>query len=320
MDKIKMNTKKTLKKMNKRGMFFTILVIVMLSIFAASFILYSTFKSRESTQKRIESMNTFLFSVEKDLSREVYISGFRSLMIVEKRIMETGTFSQNVTSSMNELFFNGTINGEQQELMLGATFSDIQNDINFNAEKLNVEVNITNPILQIVQEDPWNVKIILQTHLIMRDRENLASWDKTESTISLISITNFEDPIYTLNTNNLVTNSIIKTPYETFVSGSNIANLSNHATNSYYKASQSAPSFIDRLEGKLSSANTQGIESLVNLQELSNQGISIQQKSAVDYIYFSAGNPGSHHITGMPFWFRLDDAHLGAYNATSLAE
>ena len=306
--------------MNKKGIFFTILVIVMLSLFAASFILYSTFKSRDSTQKRIESMNTFLFSVEKDLVREVYISGFRSIMIIEKKIVETGTFSQNVTSSMQELFFNGTIDNEQQELMVGAIFSDIQDNINFNAEKLNVEINITEPLLQITQEDPWNVKIVLQTHLTMRDRKNLASWDKTETTISLIPITNFEDPIYTLNTNNLVTNSIVKTPYENFVSGLNIENLSSHATNSYYKASQSAPSFIDRLEGKLSSANPNGIESLANLQELSNQKLSIQQKSVVDYIYFSANNPESHHITGMPEWFRLDNAHLEDYNADSLGE
>ncbi len=315
-----MNKKTASKKMNKKGVFFTILVIVILSLFAASFVLYSTFKSRESTQKRVESMNTFLFSIEKDLSREVYISGFRSIMIIEKKIVESGAFSQNVNNSMQELFFNGTINNEQQELMLGATFSDIQDDINLDARKLNVEINISDPVLQITQEDPWNVKLVLQTHLTMRDRENLASWDKTETIISLIPITNFEDPVYSLNTNNLITNSIIQTPYTNFVSGSNIANLSSHATNSYYKASQTAPSFIDRLEGKLSSASQNGIESLVNLQELSNQGISIQQKSAVDYIYFSSNNPESHHITGMPFWFRLDNAHLADYNATALAE
>jgi hypothetical protein len=310
---------KSLNAMNKKGMFFTILVIAMISLLAASFILFSTFKSRESTQKRIESMNTFLFSVEKDLAREVYISGFRSVMIIENKIIETGSFNPNFDNSMQELFFNGTLNEESQEIMTGATFSDIQEDINFNAEKLNVEVNLSSPVLQIMQEDPWNIKLVLQTHLTMRDRENLASWDKTETTISFIPIENFEDPLYSLNTNNLVTNNIIKTPYGIFVSGSDITNLSSHATNSYYKASQTAPSFIDRLEGKLS-ASPNGIESLANLQELSNQGISIQQKSAVDYIYFSASAPESHHITGMPFWFWLDNAHLEDYNATALAE
>jgi hypothetical protein len=298
---------------NKKGIFFILIVIVIVSLFAISFIVYESFQDRESVQTRVATMNAYLFSVEKDLSRHAYISGFRGILIVEKKILETGTFSQNVSQSLNELFFNGTLAGESQEIMIGATYTDIQNAINANSAKLNVEVNLSSPALYVIQTDSWNLKVILQVDLKMTDRRGLASWSKTETASAIIPISNFEDPLYAIKTGGLITNNITKTPFTIFAQGSNLTNLTIHALNSYYKESTTAPSFLNRLEGKLS-LSPQGIESLVNLQKLSDQGLEIESKSVVDYIYFSSDNPSSAHIEGMPEWFRLDDVHIPSYN------
>jgi hypothetical protein len=299
--------------MNKRGMFFTIIAIMIISIFAVSFVLYDKTQNRDSVQKRVSTMNNFILSVEKDIHRQVYISGFRALFILDKRVLETGVFIQNVNASLEELFFNGTINQETQEIMSGATFSDIQDSINLNANKMDVVVSLANPEITIEQTDPWNVRVVLRTDLYMADKEGIASWNKTQSIDAFIPIISFEDPLYPLNTNNLITNNITKTPFTIFVQGSDFTNLTTHALNSFYKESQTAPSFLDRLEGKLS-ANPQGIESFVNLQKLSDQGIPINEKSVVDYIYFSSQNPSSSHIAGMPGWFIIDNAHKSGYN------
>ena len=96
-----------------------------------------------------------------------------------------------------------------------------------------------------------------------------------------------------------------------------VSNLQKHVDNSLYINSSLAPSFLDRLQGKLS-ANANGIESLVNLQKLSNQGLSISSKSVVDYIYFSSNNPSSYNINGMYNWFRLDNDHLDIYKVRNL--
>ena len=66
------------------------------------------------------------------------------------------------------------------------------------------------------------------------------------------------------------------------------------------------------------SANVNGIESLVNLQKLSSQGLQVQDKSVIDHIYFSSSNPSKQHILGMPSWFKLDDSHLAAYQASGI--
>ena len=52
---------------NKKGIFFILIVIVIISLFAVSFIVYESFQDRESVQTRVATMNAYLFSVEKDL-------------------------------------------------------------------------------------------------------------------------------------------------------------------------------------------------------------------------------------------------------------
>jgi len=88
---------------------------------------------------------------------------------------------------------------------------------------------------------------------------------------------------------------------------------------SYYIASPNrGSSFLDRLQGDFS-ADANGVESLVNLQELSQKGIAAKPgKSIVDYIYFSNENPASCVVdSGLPSWFRLDDPlHTGIYQAS----
>ncbi|MCX6748541.1 MAG: hypothetical protein NT076_02965 [Candidatus Pacearchaeota archaeon] len=304
-------------KNNKKGMFFTLLAIAILSLFLASYTIYSVAEGRKAVNKRVETMNSFIFSLEEDLPRQIYISGFRMIFLFEKSIIGAGSYPTNLNRSFQEAFFNGTIFGKEEELMNGVRFSDIQNSINEKASKINVNVSILNPSISVLQDDPWHVKIVLDSQLIVEDKSHIAQWSKNNSVIAYISVENFEDPLYAVGTSGALTNHINKTPYLLFVSGNDISNLSEHTKNSFFTASPLAPSFLDRLEGK-SSANINGIESLVYLPKLFAQGIEIKQKSVVDYIYFSLLNPSSYNIQGMPSWFKLDSEHLSVYNASHL--
>jgi len=290
---------------NKKGVIFTILAITMLSLFAISFSLYS-FIEKDSTNYRIKTMNNFVFSIEQDLPRQLYISGYRGIFLMQKRIIEKGEYINNVNQSFNELFFNGTLNGIDEDLMNGAKFIDIQNSLNEKASKMNAEISFYNPSIKITQENPWNVKIILNTGLLIKDKSEDILWNKTKEITSLVSIENFEDPLYIVNTNGMISNKFNKTIY-------NLPdNLYEHLENRYYINSTLAPSFLNRFEGNLTK-DENGIESLVYLPDLSNQGISIKDKSCVDYIYFSSSNPSSQIISGMPSWFKLDNEHITIY-------
>lgn len=302
---------------DKRGIFFTILVILIFSLFLVSFTFYSGIKERKTTQKRVESMNSFLLSAEEDLPRKLFVSGFRSVFLIESEIVETGAYASDLNGKFQEIFFNGTLNQEPQELMLGATYPEIAQSIQEKADKINVNLTFANPSLSVSQKDPWNIEFSLALYLTMQDKGGLASWNKTETIIALVSVENFEDPLYLIGTNGLVVNKIAKTPFLTFVSGNDIANLSMHSQNSYYTAHSDAPSFLNRLQG-LTTRDLNGIESLVNLQKLSQSGVNVKDKTVVDYIYFSTDNPTACNVlpAGMPSWFKLDSDHLSLYNVT----
>ena len=302
---------------NKKGMLFTLIAIALLSLFLISYTLLHVINTRGSVTRRIGSMNNFVSLVEQDLPRQLYASGFRVIFLFNKRITDTGNYLTDFNSTFAECFFNGTIYGEEQALMLGVRFSEIEDALNEKARNVNVFVNLSNPELWVYQEDPWRIKVVLNTDLHIEDEGNLASWDRNATFEAYIPIDSFEDPLYVVSTNGLVTNKINQTIYSDFVNGTDVSNLKDHVENSYYIASTKAPSFIDRLQG-ISSADENGIESLVYIPRLNSQGITPKQKTVVDYIYFSSNNPTSYQISGMPSWFRIDNEHLNDYEVQGL--
>lgn len=302
---------------NKRGIFFTILAITLLSLFVASLGVYSVVQDRSSINSRISTLNNFIFSLEQDISRQGYISGYRAILSLGDHITSTGSFLNDSEKSIREAILNGTIENETLNLMEGYTLPELNSRISEFAKNTNIEINYSLRNLSVSQDNPWEVKIDMEMELFIRDANDLASWNKTEVISSRIKIIEFEDPLYIISTNGLVANKIKETPYEPFVSGSDVSNLMNHVNSSSYIASPLAPSFLDRLEGNLT-ANENGIESLIYLPRISSQGLTTKEKSVVDYIYFSENNPPSYKIEGTPSWFRIDSEHLTAYGVEEL--
>jgi len=300
-------------ELNKRGIFFTSLVIVILTLFLLSYTIYSTIQERRTTQKRIETMNNFLFSLEEDLSRKIFISGFRIIFLMEKHILETGTYIRDIDESFQEAFFNGTIEDrndtELQTIMADSTFSGISNFIKERSSEINIDTTFENPEIQILQEDPWNLKIILTMDLKIQDQSNLASWNKTESFIGYVPIEGFQDPVYTIEEGLGVSVNITKTPYIQITS----SNINDHEANTYYTNYSGAPNFLNRLEGNLeASSSCCGIESIVKSKVSPlNQG-----KSVIDYEYFR--NLDGINPAGAPAWFLIahNENHCPVYGFT----
>jgi len=291
-----------------------ILAMILISFFLVSFNLFSHIKDRKSIQRRVDTMNSFVFAVEEDMERRVFISGFRAIFLFEDYITQTGLPITNLDSSFEEIFYNGTLYGEQKILMQEARFDDIEDLLREKANKIGANLSMSNPEINITQEDPWNVKVSLETDFLLEDEGELVSWNKTLIAIALIPIENFGDPLYYINTNSLVFGNISKTPFTDFVEGGDVSNLLAHLEGNYYLASPDGPSFLDRLKG-INAPNVNGIESLVNLDELVSRGISVEEKSIIDYEYFSANNPAFCSIqeSGMPSWFRLNTERVGDY-------
>jgi len=294
---------------NKKGIFFTLIAIALVSLLLINFTAFSISNENNSVNRRVSTMNNFVKSLEEDVQRKMYISGFRTIFIYEKRILESGNYILDPSGSFEELFFNGTIerkiNEDEATLVSGITLLDIEYSLNLEADKVNLKVSLNNASVLMTQNDPWNVRIELGVDLKIEDLGNLASWENHKTFVSYIPISNFEDPIYLVNTGGKISPKVVRTPYTTFSNGGDVSNLLDHVTKKYYLNSTSAPSFLKRLKGDFS-VDENGIESLVYLPDLSAQGITLKDKSIVDYIYFSTSNPSSSGVVGMPSWFKLD--------------
>jgi hypothetical protein len=75
----------------------------------------------------------------------------------------------------------------------------------------------------------------------------------------------------------------------TLVNGTNTNNLIALINNSFYIASNYSPSFLMRYEGNFTQdPNGNGIESIVNIVSLSDQGLDVYpDRIKVDYMYFN---------------------------------
>ena len=76
-----------------------------------------------------------------------------------------------------------------------------------------------------------------------------------------------------------------------------------------------------RLGGHLTNSSF-GIESIVNLKSFEDALLSVQDKSCIDYIYFSNRSPASYRINETYNWLRLDNesGHLATYEVEHLIQ
>ncbi len=269
------------------------------------------------TRTRIDTMDQYIDGVEEDIQRALYITGFRSVLALNQYLLKSnGTYINSTQEAFQEAIFNGTVNGTQDALVSGSTIYEWVANVREKGNNLNINLEVRDPELAVYQTDPWHIKLELNATVIAEDIRGLASWNRRPTIISIISVEGFEDPLYIVNTYGRYTNVINRTLYEgnyTYqVSPGvwDVNNLRDHVTKMYYTENTDAPDFLMRFEGKMTGSQN-GIESMVNLEKLSSQGIPVYDYSVVDHEYWSStsGVP----IKGMQSWFRIDSGHRTKY-------
>ena len=313
---------------SRRGFFFSVIAIYLVGalLLSASIKEYSGITSRGEVEKaRVLSMNEFLKDVESDLERGIYISGYRAIIGIEEYILKNGEYIQDSNAAFRSAFLNGSVGNYSPEILKGSTFPDWEERISEKAAELNMQLKISNEEVEVMQDDPWNVKVIINLTITLSDTSGIASWNLTKQINSSIPIQDMEDPLFIVNSYGRVSRTIREAHSYSFVSGNSTLGLIEHLNQGYYIQSGTAPSFLMRLEGNLTSSEY-GIESLVNISQLAAQGTLPRTASIVDYIYF--GNRTTSDICinnsiaepDLPDWFRLDsdDSHDRVYQITAI--
>ena len=306
--------------MNKKGIFFTLIAILVTSIAIFLFALGSREAGQDDAIRiRINTMNNFINDFELDMQRALHIAAFRTTLGLEQNIIQEGVFLSDVKAAFTEAILNGSYNQIPMTVLNNATLPDWETRIKKQAEKIKIEVNLTINDIDVVHKDSWNIEVRINATINLKDKDGLAQWTVEKEIASELSIIGFEDPLYPLNSLGRITNIINKTPFTDFVQGDDTTNLQKHLNDSFYIAHNDAPSFLMRLTGNLS-ASPYGIESLVNLEDFSDQGLPTKARSAVDYIYFGNQATTDFYIENMPSWFKVDQDHLQTYEVQDLTK
>ncbi len=304
----------------KKGIFFTLAAASLVVVILLSFSVYKKYEMKEDIETigiRINTMNNFIKDVEQDLEKGLYIASFRAFTGMSQYIASNGSYINDLKGNFNSLILDGTLNSQGISLMDESTFTDWTEKIEEQADKIGVLANFTIIDVEINQTTPWHVDVKAYINITIQDKKNTSMWKRSRNITTKVSLENLEDPLYIIGSKGRVTTPIIESPISDFVTGGDVTNLMTHANNSYYKASEMSPNFLMRLQGDFSNSST-GIESLVNVQELTDQGLAAKDRSIVDYIYFGSQATTNYRINATPLWFKIDSAHLAAYEVQNL--
>lgn len=308
-------------KMNKKGIFFTFIAIGLVSLLVYSFTINTGYIYRDSMfviETRVNTISNFIKDVDTDIDRGFYISSFRSMLAIGDFITANNTFMPDIEAAFEEALINATVMGDTHGLLTGASFTDWTEKIKEEADKIDIVIDFIISNVTLNQSDPWKVNAEMDIAYNITDKKQTANWMRGNHLQTEVSILGLEDPTYSLNTYGKIINKIVQANETDF---DDLDVLKNHISQSYYIASERAPSFLMKLEGNFSNS-TWGIESIVNFQEFEIQDITVKTASAIDYIYFDNVSVSSciinqtQNATGYD-WFRLDDSdsyHLNKYD------
>lgn len=286
--------------MNKKGMFFTIGTIFLIGLLILT--IQTQREEPQSISTRISTMNYFVEDYENDLQRVGEIVGKRALVAITNDIIKQKEYRTNVKKDFVELFLLKTLDNNPNKYMKNTSINDWINQIELAANKLNLNFYAEIKEVTLTQSTPFYIDVKIKTNNELKGK--LAEFNFNSTITSRIHIEGLEAPIYSLSTYNQISRIIRFADKE---------NVLDNTLKGYFMHNPSAPSYLNRLEGK-TTGSEYGIESLVNIQELADKNMDIKRKSIADYIYFSELNPTAYQIQNTKNWFMLDTEHADYYN------
>ena len=294
--------------LTKKGYYFSLTVLVLLGLLTAYFAMKSAPGAAQTAQlheQRLAEDQAFIDTLAQDAQSALYVSGYRSLLAIDEAILKQDGYVHNLDAVIQSATVNGEINGEQQALLAGNTLNDWASAMSTAAGRIGLTLQIEQAQVTINQEDPWHLHLMLNYTLAMQDNAINAQWHTPLSAATTIPITLLNDPLYTVGTNQRYTQSITNTTLP-------ITDFTTYLADHHYIATNKAPSYLDRLQGRLQ-PSPYGIESLVNLPDIYAVNI-INEGSIVDWHYFGTPTTADCHLPGAPTWAVINQADAVRYD------
>jgi hypothetical protein len=151
-------------------------------------------------------------SVENDFGKAMVTSGKRALIAGDDYVVMSGKAMSDAIAGIKELMENGTIEGNESLLMVNNTLGNWTDKI-LNVP-VNFHINISFADLEISNYDSFNIYSSSSLNISVADELGIARVDKEDMDYeTLIPVEGAEDPIFTLETNGVLTRSVKISPY-----------------------------------------------------------------------------------------------------------
>ena len=297
-----------IKQFGKKGIFLTFISI---AIIAAAILIFTPSdvnlkKDLSVVKTRVSNVNEYVLDLENVyLERTLQATGRRTIIALikymEAETIRTGTevfFSDGVDDSLyfkdvfSQVLLDGTIGDTPQTLseMTGNTYNDRLGEITTTAKNaFNIDTVYGISEIRVSQTGPWFVEV--EADLSFNVSSETATWNKTATIKTEISVEGFEDPYYLVKTSGIYKNTIRKSGTQfdewtvdkvnDFIADGNYTHFEN----------SNAPSFIMRFYEDTSASSCCGIESIIDPNDLAILDLpSDVALRYIDYKFFPLWN------------------------------
>lgn len=303
--------------MNRRGLFYSLAMLVMLAPLIFIIISYRDVAVAESASKTNSvvsfEVKNFVESSDTDFERALEISGRSAIASAINFVVANNQPLSNASNAIERLALDGSFNGIYLPLMGDNSITNWSTKLATKGSKYFMNSNAHINYVFVNQTSPFYVDLTASFTINSTIDGYGTKISKTFVKTAKIPIDGLEDPLYPLNSNGLVERTISANDAVTGVSA-----LDSFVTSKHYVQSTAGPSFLDRLEGKTAYSKGVGIESIININDFIAQGLSIKEgKTMVDYIYFSNTSTVGSTVSGSSLlWLLLDVSSKTKYGVT----
>jgi hypothetical protein len=304
-----------------KGIFYstiTILFIVPILFFAFVYMDAVKTASEGSTSKAIaDRIVSFSKSIDSDLPRAANIIVRRSIESNINYIATNGIALDDAEARISESMLNGTVFGSST-ILNNFTITSWASVLRSKGAAYGFDTDIDIISINITPLDSYHISVGVIIFVNITDMSKTTNLYRIYNTNIPISIEGLVDPLYLLNTNGLIKRTI-KAPGTTVYGATNVDAA---VAGKYYMQSGNGPSFLDRLEGRLTGAytaeNTIGLETFVYLPELQANGLPVKtDQNSIDYLYFSSSSQPGQAVSGSAYgWLRLNSEQAAVYGVT----
>ncbi len=308
----------------RKGVLYSVIAVTVLAPLLFYLVVYlnSLQTQEEHTVLKVRGVElaNYMESISLDVPRILDITSKLAFVAALNEIDANGTPLDDARLRLQELMRNGTLYGSNSTFLNSSNLGDWSDRMEQLGTRFGLQTNVTISNLNISLSNSFTLNFSMNVIVNSTDPLTQIRVDRAYFQTALVSVEGFEDPLYPLETNGFVKRIVNRT-----VLPQNISAVNNASLYKLYWSSSEGASFLDRMEGRyyLSAAynvtGTEGLESFVDLAEISAVGVSVRtNQSVVDFNYFSPLTiDGCPVVNASYSWFKLDSSSASKYNVNA---